>query len=76
MFSIISPLPDYIKIKVTRFEPNAWFDDEIVNGYINLCRKQESEYIASTLVYSQLASHYDGKKNLVSVQCSLLMRDV
>lgn len=64
-------IPALPYVKVMRFKPEAWFDDEIVNAYINLCRKQDSGYIASSLVYTMLVAHYAGQKQLVSVEQNL-----
>lgn len=59
-------LPQYVTIE--RFQPKQWFHDEILNAYADLCRQQDNEYIASTLVYPRLVSYYKKEKPLVSVE--------
>lgn len=59
-------LPEYVKMN--RFEPTMWLDDEVLNAYATLCRAQTTEFVASSWVYSNLMAHYLGQKRLVSVE--------
>ena len=62
----VTSLPRHVELE--RFQPEGWFNDEILNAYADLCRQQESEYIASTLVYTRILSYYRKEKPLVSVE--------